>query len=73
MRQTSLINFKDNKPWLRINGLWLVYWYLICVLDWLTKTGTKYKSNQEASNQRTLRLMNQVKVHKVEQSSEGWT
>lgn len=45
----------------------------MCVLDWLTKTGTEYKSNQEASYQRTLRLMNQVKVHKVEQSSKGLT
>jgi len=33
-------------------------WYLICVLEWLTKTGTKYKSNQESGDQRTLKLMN---------------
>ena len=37
----------------------------------LSVKGTKYKSIQEASNQRTLRLMNPVRVQKVGHSSEG--
>jgi len=48
----------------------LVSWYLICVLECLTKTRTKYKSIQEASNQRTLRCMNLVRVQKASHSSE---
>jgi len=47
-------------------------WYL-CVLEWLTKTQKKYKSNQGSSDQRTLKLMNSVRVQKVRKSSEGWT
>jgi len=53
-----------------INELWLVSWYLICVLECLTKTRTKYKSYQD-SNQRTWKPMNPVRVQKVGQNSEG--
>jgi len=33
-------------------------WYLTCVLECFTKTGTKFKSNQESSDQRTFEFMN---------------
>jgi len=42
-------------------------WFLLCVLEWLTKTETMYKSNQESNDQRTLKIMNSVRVHKVSQ------
>jgi len=45
--------------------------WCLCVLEWLTKTQTKYKSNQESCDQRTLKPMNSVTVQKVSQSSEG--
>lgn len=47
-----------------INGLWCS-WYLTYVLKWLTKTGTKYISNKDSSDERTLKLMNPIIVHKV--------
>jgi len=49
----------------------MVSWYLICVIECLTKTRTKNKSIQEESNQRTLRLLNPVRAQKVRHSSEG--
>ena len=39
--------------------------YLICILEWLTKTWTTCKSNPESIDQRTLKIMNPVRVQKV--------
>jgi len=56
----NLLNvLKINKPWW-LNDYWTlpISWYLILVLKWLTKTEAKYKSNQESTDQKTLKNMN---------------
>ena len=45
-------------------------WYL-CVLEWLTKTQTKFKPYQDTRNQRTLNSWTNSEVQKV--SSECWS
>ena len=49
-------------------------WYL-CVLEWLTKTQTKFKSYQDTRNQRTLNSWTNSEVQKVssECGSVSWS